>query len=292
MNQITKCPICNSEEIKSTFPNYKGYDLVKCRKCNVEFALPFKCPDPEEFYSNSEDLASKERHEHLFTWYTNHPSQQSKFLENGQGKKLLDIGCGNGAFVEFAEVRGFDVVGLDLDTYSLEMAKRRNLKARLFKSDLKNYITENPDVKFDIITMFEVLEHLDNPKEILELVYQLLKPGGLFIGSLPNEDRFLAKKINMDFASPPFHLTYWTCQSFTHVLENNFNFSKITCASNIYYGYVFNVSKHLLMQKHSVRQNSLLGIAIRGSFWIMKQFERPIEKLLQNGSSFYFEFKK
>lgn len=66
---------------------------------------------------------------------------------------------------------------------------------------------KDKNLKFDVVTFFEVLEHQDKPKQFLENVGKLLKPNGFIAGSVPNRD-FILKEINWKYFSvdyPPHH---------------------------------------------------------------------------------------
>jgi SAM-dependent methyltransferase len=291
MNQSINCPVCLYQQTKITLCNYNGYDLLQCNRCGCEFCIPFKAPI-FDFYKNASDSESLRRHTKYSKWHVNHPTQFSENLLNGNGKKLLDIGCGNGDFAEFASKRGFEVSGIDIDEASLNIAKSRNLKNTIFfKTTLNSFILETSE-KYDVVTMFEVFEHLDNPFETLQLIKQILKPGGLFIGTLPNENRFFSKKINLNFAEPPYHLTFWTKETWTTVLEMQGDFKMEKCSNNVYYGYLSNIALEKSLNKLNVRGKSkLINYSLTAFFLILKKIESLIERLMGKSSSFYFEFR-
>jgi len=100
----------------------------------------------------------------------------------GTGKKVLDIGCRDGTLTSyFAE--GNEVTGIDIDTKMLEAcSKRLGIKTRLMDLNDDWDLSE----KFDVVVAAEVLEHLYYPDIICKKVAAVLKPGGMFIGSVPN----------------------------------------------------------------------------------------------------------
>jgi 2-polyprenyl-3-methyl-5-hydroxy-6-metoxy-1,4-benzoquinol methylase len=158
------CPCCESLKIKCTVPNYYNYDLIACGNCECVFCYPFEAPK-YDFYSEADDWESIRRHSVISKWHRTHPTWQSKNLIHGEGKRLLDIGCGNGDFAEFASKRKFGIVGIDIDKASLKIANRRELEnAQFINSTLLDFVKTNTE-KFDIISMFEVFEHIKNPNQ-------------------------------------------------------------------------------------------------------------------------------
>jgi 2-polyprenyl-3-methyl-5-hydroxy-6-metoxy-1,4-benzoquinol methylase len=233
------CPICEEQDCLLTKENYYNYKLHFCNNCKGEFCIPFKTPSIE-FYTNASDNESVRRHTVKSKWHITHPSRQSKLLSNGLGKSILDIGCGNGDFAEFVAEKNFKVTGIDIDEASIQNAKSRNLpNSEFIKSTLEDFCRNG--LKFDIVSMFEVFEHVDNPKETIELIKKVLKPKGIFIGSLPSEERYFAKKLNLEFALPPYHLSYWTKETWQHYLEHIHSFKKLHAENNVYFGYLCNI---------------------------------------------------
>ncbi|MEW6558560.1 MAG: class I SAM-dependent methyltransferase, partial [Elusimicrobiota bacterium] len=150
------------------------------------------------------------------------------FFENPPLKsgKLLDVGCGDGIFLEKAREFGFDVWGIDFDSKSIETArKKRNLR-NVFPVSLTEFVdfAKMKNIQFDIITFFEVLEHQDNLQSFIQDITTLLKKDGFVAGSVPNRDRFLAKLSDRAFGFgdyPPHHFTRWSMEVLKIYLEKN-----------------------------------------------------------------------
>lgn len=108
-------------------------------------------------------------------WYRFLPAQPSR---------VLDYGCGNGAFMARAAALGHDVVGVDLDETALSQARQRGLKVR--------HVTEVSgkgfDAQFDMITANHVIEHVPDPVDLLIRLHRWLKPGGKIYLECPNAD--------------------------------------------------------------------------------------------------------
>lgn len=96
---------------------------------------------------------------------------------------LLDVGCGEGYFLQYAE-RHFKTYGIDISEYGIREARKRAIKSKLYIGGVAplNY----DDKRFDIVTCFDVLEHLKNPEAAIQEFRRVLNRGGLFIIRVPN----------------------------------------------------------------------------------------------------------
>jgi SAM-dependent methyltransferase len=101
-------------------------------------------------------------------------------LEHGDGRRLLDFGCGAGLFLELAEQRGFDGYGVDLSPDSIEQARTRLTRAKVFHGSPTD-VAEIAAGGFDVVTMWSVLAHLPRPIEDLSMLRGLLAPDGALV---------------------------------------------------------------------------------------------------------------
>lgn len=95
--------------------------------------------------------------------------------------KALDVGCGSGAAMEFLKSKGFEVCGVDMSEDALAFCRQKNLDVVHGFADRIPY----DDKTFDIVLALDVLEHLDRPQDAIREIERILKPGGLFIASVP-----------------------------------------------------------------------------------------------------------
>jgi len=97
--------------------------------------------------------------------------------------RLLDVGCGEGYFLQYAE-KYYDTYGSDVSEYCIREAKQRTDRTRLSVGSVTHIDYE--DENFDMITCFDVLEHLDNPGAVIRECRRVLKRGGVFVARVPN----------------------------------------------------------------------------------------------------------
>jgi 2-polyprenyl-3-methyl-5-hydroxy-6-metoxy-1,4-benzoquinol methylase len=225
-----KCPICYTEVEESNFKetyvspyNNQEYKRYECPNCDVHWWEPLKIIP--EFYESEVFESCIAFHEGIGTRLgENHKAFFKHFPSNVRGR-LLDVGCGNGRFLRHAKEQGFEVWGIDFDKKSVENVKRNLGIDTVFPMSLEEFYeyAKEKNLKFDVITFFEVLEHQDKPREFLEMVKGLLKEGGYIAGSVPNRERLFAeigwKYFHGDH--PPYHFLRFSKSS----LEKALNFS-------------------------------------------------------------------
>jgi 2-polyprenyl-3-methyl-5-hydroxy-6-metoxy-1,4-benzoquinol methylase len=106
-----------------------------------------------------------------------------------QGERLLDVGCATGFFMEAAADQGFDVRGLEFSTVAIGLA-RPDIRERIVCGDVNTLLSREPE-KFDVVTAFDIIEHVQNPAKFIEEIGQILRPGGVLAISSPDTGHFL-----------------------------------------------------------------------------------------------------
>lgn len=122
-------------------------------------------------------------------------------LGDGQGKRVLEIGCSIGAFSKLLQERGFGVTATDISSFIIKKAKRLQSGVDFRTLNVEEGV--NIPGNFDYIFAFEVLEHLNNPQDALVNVRKKLKDGGTFIFSTPPpSNRSLADPTHINVHKP------------------------------------------------------------------------------------------
>lgn len=162
----------------------------------------------ERFVPWAKEAAVAYEHLHRYIWASN-------FVE---GKRVLDLASGEGYGAEILARRAHSVCGVDIDEEAVSHASARYRQSNL--EFIKGCLTEVPISgahSFDVITCFEALEHIDQHDEMMREVRRLLKPGGLFIVSVPNKETY-----NVDGGPNPFHVREPTFDEFNELLTRYF----------------------------------------------------------------------
>lgn len=189
--QEVACPLCAaSVAMNSHFKN--GADRIrKCPACSVAFVFPRV--SGSELLSQYSPNYFQERYDSLQqSEYLNMDSWQNKIalclgrvnrLRGAKTGLLLDVGCGKGWFLETARERGWQIQGVEL---CAEVAKEtmERVGTQVYIGNI--FDVELPSETFDLITMFDVIEHLEAPIEALRICYRILRPGGALALSTPN----------------------------------------------------------------------------------------------------------
>ena len=181
MAESLTCPMCGGTDMVAEFKSNGGYDIVRCRDCRLVFTDARTAPPPSELYPPFEqsDTVAQRKARSALSLFT---LQRARLVEAAKpGGRLLDYGAGSGAFARFMADRGFAAVGLE--PYSLGTTlEEKNL--RLVRAPLSQVKASLG--KFDVITMWHVLEHLEHPVELLTELRSMLAPGGVLVVSVPN----------------------------------------------------------------------------------------------------------
>lgn len=178
--------------------------MCKCQKCGFVFSQ--RIPTAQELdehyqgYGRADYLSPitiKRYHELL-----------DKMEPYRKTNRLLDVGCGIGYFLEVAKERGWEVYGTEFTDKAVQICEAKGINMQQGVLDPTNYSPES----FDIITSFEVIEHINNPQTELSNFHTLLRKGGLCYVTTPNFNSLLRYRLKGDYNNIcyPEHLSYYT----------------------------------------------------------------------------------
>ena len=160
--------------------------------------------------------------------------------------KLLDVGCGEGLFLELASKDGWKIAGTEISPFAVTYVKKR-LGPNMLQGELIDI--RFPDNKFDAITMWHVLEHTTNPLVMLKEIRRILKDDGVFILAIPNLNNIVSqwayrlvkgKKMHLfDPSDRELHLYHFTPEAIRLALEKTgFRVKKIVPDMGIVQWYI------------------------------------------------------
>lgn len=145
---------------------------------------------------------------------------QFRYLpRSAAGHVVLDVGCGNGSFLASAEEAGWQAVGIDPDPQAVAAAKAQGLDARLGSLDS----FDGQAQCFDAITLSHVIEHVHQPRQVVQALHRLLKPGGMLYVDTPNIDSTGASEFGRSWRGleTPRHLVLFNQQALVNLLESH-----------------------------------------------------------------------
>jgi SAM-dependent methyltransferase len=173
---------------------HSGYgshpQIAQCRNCGLVYANPRW--DPEDLldaYSAVEDDRYVIERAGRVQTFTKHLQALEKWAGPGEGRNLLDLGAYIGVFVEVAISHGWEAIGIEPSRWAVEVARGNGLPIVEGTLAAEELIGR----RFDVITMWDVIEHLDDPSYELRKIYNLLEPGGLLAVHTMDIDSFIAK---------------------------------------------------------------------------------------------------
>jgi 2-polyprenyl-3-methyl-5-hydroxy-6-metoxy-1,4-benzoquinol methylase len=139
-------------------------------------------------------------------------------------QKLLDVGCGNGSFLSTATESGWEALGVDPDPKAVAAARKLGFDVR------QGSIDSFADMSscFDVITLSHVIEHVHEPKQMIQSAYRLLKPGGVIYIDTPNMESNGAARFGKNWRGfeAPRHLVLFSLEGLTQMLKTS-NFAQI-----------------------------------------------------------------
>lgn len=138
---------------------------------------------------------------------------------------LLDVGCGIGVFLQAVKEAGWKTIGVDMSKSAVTYARSRGLDIRLGKIEELSLKRES----FDVITLFQTIEHIEDPIKTLKKIHTLLRKGGILVMTTPNEESLMARLLGrLWFGYRNIeHLYFFNKQSLT-AMQKRAGFKKIS----------------------------------------------------------------
>lgn len=191
------CNLCGRDEWRVRFPatadsttlqadafrcTHSGYghhpQIVECRHCGLVYANPRWPADTIlETYAAVEDTTYVEERAGREITFRHHLRQMEQVIGPAENRRLLDVGAYIGVFVEMAAEAGWQAQGIEPSQWAATEARRRGLDVVLGTLDSAGLAEET----FDVITLWDVIEHVADPSAELELARRLLRPGGWLV---------------------------------------------------------------------------------------------------------------
>jgi 2-polyprenyl-3-methyl-5-hydroxy-6-metoxy-1,4-benzoquinol methylase len=190
---------------------------------NAEFEMLETFPQPKleelsSYYESSDYISHTDSKKSIIdkTYHLvkKHTIQKKVNLINSfktENKKLLDVGCGTGDFLVACKNNGWEINGVEPNLNAKKIIVSKLLNNEIIYSSLFEFSNE----KFDVITLWHVLEHVPNLQEYISELKKLLKPNGVLIVAVPNFKSYDAEYYNEFWAAfdVPRHLWHFSKKS-------------------------------------------------------------------------------
>jgi 2-polyprenyl-3-methyl-5-hydroxy-6-metoxy-1,4-benzoquinol methylase len=236
IEEIIACDLCGQQRFQPLFHAYAGkrnqhrYHVVRCPDCGFLYRQPGIRPE------RLGDLYSSGRYGRFLVGKYSRKRQRryelvmdafAPLLADGAGRRLLDVGCGAGLFLEIAHRRGFDCHGVDLSADSIEHARTQPWGANTYHGAPQD-VPEIASGGFDVITLWSVLAHLAQPVEDFALLRSLLAPDGVLLVLTVNANSLYLKQAGEHWNGfTPNHLKFFSPATLERLLAKT-GFSAVT----------------------------------------------------------------
>lgn len=201
------CPICSSPA--EHLYKKESFDVARCRECKTIF-IENPPPDTSSVYDESYFFGGENGggygsyDEEKETMRATFEKCLDLILEYQAGGALFDVGAATGYFLALAKSRGFSVSGIDISSVAAREAQKKGIEVKV--GTLES--VEHTPASYDVVTLFDVLEHVVHPDSLVRSAAEMLKQGGILMGCTPDSmsvnARLMGRHWHMLY--PPEHL--------------------------------------------------------------------------------------
>lgn len=261
------CDLCGSSE-STLF--YQGTDavmhttdqiftLVRCRRCGLVYMNPrpiqpemdrYYPPQYEPYHYHVPRSRNRLKEKLFFYGVDKRARLINKLMGERQSLSILDIGCSSGVFLaRINQIYNWDVHGVEPNQMAAQIARDIHGLDQVITGTLAE--AHYPDNRFDVVTLWNVLEHLHSPQSTLQEIRRILKPGGLLVCAVPNVGSFDARLFKQYWHGfeLPRHLYHFSPATLEKLYrKNSFRLIKRTGMSGQHY--LLLLSLRLWMQAH------------------------------------------
>jgi len=226
---VRGCPLCESGDSRlflpiavSRGPAAGSYELRQCTACELIFVEP-RLADSllATLYDQDFYFSTGWPYRGFAEWVMREiqRTRQRRVQRYMPSGSLLDIGCGDGRFVRHMAGQGWRATGIDFSAAALTLAQSQDSAARFLYGSLFDHDFEPGSV--DLVTLWQVLEHIGEPREFLARCHDLMRPGGVFVAAVPNIEGLSARLTGGRWwgLDVPRHLVHYSPRTLCRGLE-------------------------------------------------------------------------
>lgn len=213
------CTVCGGTDFY-LWGRRGDYSILKCGACGLGVTSPFPAAGQADEL-NAKTYNGEQRAAVYSSRAREFEERYRGYLARIKGLQptgaLLDVGCNIGVFLSAAREEGFSVTGVEMNASCASYGREKyNLDIRGSSLQAAGF----PGGAFDVVTLFDVLEHVPDPRGFLAEVNRVLKSGGLLVIQSPNLDSFMAAllKEKWNWLTPPDHLYHFTPRAMQSLL--------------------------------------------------------------------------
>lgn len=230
-----RCIFCGNSDTPQIVKNKtrdSNHKVVRCISCKLQQLYPISTIEEDKVYydKNPHDKLITPNYsiDDIFDKFYFQNEYRINYMESDIQIKadweILDLACGYGFLIQMMSERGYKVSGIEISENKLKICRER-LKEnfnRIFNVNLlEQDVPKQLQGRFDIVTMFHVIEHISKPIEFVNKALKLLKPEGLLLMELPNVSNNMmeASEAFNDFFYIRDHVAYYTPELIAELVE-------------------------------------------------------------------------
>jgi len=220
------CPLCKSRKWKKIYPAHYAR-IVRCKLCDFAYTNPrlkarfLKRLYSEGYFKNNNshvigyaDYVKDE--ENITKTFLKRLAMIEKHVKKG---RLLDVGCATGFFLNSARENGWSVEGVEVSDFAADFA-RKKFDLQIYVGDIEKI--NLPKNRYDLITMWDVIEHIVNPIKVLKHLRASLTDNGILVMTTPDEGSIPARITKhkwVGYKLSDEHLAYFSKKTMINLLE-------------------------------------------------------------------------
>ena len=242
------CHICGT--IAREVFSKNGYNIHTCPSCSLRFVHPIP-EDTSSVYQKGYFVDKSGEHNFGYTDYDSDKepmrdvfvSYLRRIEDMVKGQNVFDVGAATGYFLDVARDHGWQTSGIEISDYAGTVAKEKG-------HDVVVGSFDDVDVAgmYDVVTMWDVIEHVKDPRAVIEKVASILKKGGVLAINTPNVSSMYARLMRKAWHMyiPPEHLFYFSPKTIRKLLEESgFSVLEIkTIGKKFSLAYIFGILYH------------------------------------------------
>lgn len=185
-------------DVKRSFEGVERVCMYRCLDTGYRFYHPSSIGGDDRFYQDLERLPW-----YYMDWKWEHAIAFD--IVKGDDK-VLEIGCARGGFLQKVREKGAETTGLEMNSSARKECAQRGIE--VFSDPIEVFSKGRADA-YDVVCSFQVLEHVYAVHDFIKASLSVLRPGGVFVVSVPNNDSFIFRNDDIIMNMPPHHLGRW-----------------------------------------------------------------------------------